>query len=147
MLSRIDIVLPTHPLIYSYTPLYTWLALPASFTCTAIPAILSFWLGHSFSPHEYLFTAHGCMGPYFSTVLLLLIAPYLLPLKYVSTALGTHKSVHPIWTDLFESYLTSLPSLNHVDQPLCRPLLDWSQILDLKDPWGLYVDVFKWNNE
>ncbi|KAF8531008.1 major facilitator superfamily domain-containing protein [Gautieria morchelliformis] len=55
---------------------YTWLALPPSFTHTALPAMLSFGIGHGFSP-----------------LLLVLMVPHLVPLKYVSTALGAHKSL------------------------------------------------------
>ncbi|KZP30883.1 MFS general substrate transporter [Athelia psychrophila] len=55
---------------------YAWLALPAAWTRTAVPALVSFGVGHGFS-----------------TLLLVLIVPRIVPLKYVSTALGAHKSI------------------------------------------------------
>ncbi|KAF8587893.1 MFS general substrate transporter [Ramaria rubella] len=55
---------------------YVWLAMPPSLFHTALPAMISFGLGHGCSP-----------------LLLVLIVPQLVPLQYVSTALGAHKSI------------------------------------------------------
>ncbi|KAH7103247.1 MFS general substrate transporter [Auriculariales sp. MPI-PUGE-AT-0066] len=54
---------------------YSWLVLPPSLTKTPLPAVL-------------LFAANG-----FSSLLLVLIVPHLVPLKYISTALGIHKCI------------------------------------------------------
>jgi len=55
---------------------YFWLVLPPTWTHTPIPAIVSFATGIGFSP-----------------LLLVVIVPQLVPLKYVSTTLGAHKSL------------------------------------------------------
>ncbi|KAG8925668.1 hypothetical protein FRC00_003770, partial [Tulasnella sp. 408] len=55
---------------------YLWLALPPSWTETPTPAVLAFSGGHGFS-----------------TLLLVIIVPHLVPLQYVSTALGAHKAI------------------------------------------------------
>ncbi|KDR77995.1 hypothetical protein GALMADRAFT_244963 [Galerina marginata CBS 339.88] len=55
---------------------YAWLTLPPTLTGTPLPAMLSFGLGIGFSP-----------------LLLVIIVPHLVPLPYVSTALGAHKSI------------------------------------------------------
>ncbi|KIM85235.1 hypothetical protein PILCRDRAFT_817238 [Piloderma croceum F 1598] len=55
---------------------YFWLVLPPSWTRTPIPAIVAFGTGIGFSP-----------------LLLVVIVPQLVPLKYVSTTLGAHKSL------------------------------------------------------
>ncbi|KAF8870914.1 major facilitator superfamily domain-containing protein [Gymnopilus junonius] len=55
---------------------YAWLALPPSLTRSPLPAMISFGLGIGFSP-----------------LLLVIIVPHLVPLPYVSTALGAHKSI------------------------------------------------------
>ncbi|KZT54379.1 MFS general substrate transporter, partial [Calocera cornea HHB12733] len=55
---------------------YTWLALPATLTRTPTPALVAFGAGHGFA-----------------TLLLVIIVPHLVPIKYVSSALGVHKSL------------------------------------------------------
>ncbi|KAI0778169.1 MFS general substrate transporter [Trametes elegans] len=55
---------------------YLWLAFPPDLTKTPIPAIASFALGHGFSP-----------------LLLVVIVPRIVPIKYVSTTLGAHKAL------------------------------------------------------
>ncbi|KAL4070961.1 MFS general substrate transporter [Scleroderma citrinum] len=55
---------------------YTWLSMPPQWTRTPLPGILSFSFGLGFSP-----------------LLLVVIVPALVPLKYVSTTLGLHKSL------------------------------------------------------
>ncbi|KAG8894423.1 hypothetical protein FRB99_001282, partial [Tulasnella sp. 403] len=58
---------------------YFWLVLPPSWTGTPMPAIVTFGGGHGFS-----------------TLLLVIIVPHLVPIQYVSTALGTHKSLESV---------------------------------------------------
>ncbi|KAL4067967.1 major facilitator superfamily domain-containing protein [Scleroderma yunnanense] len=55
---------------------YAWLSAPPQWTGTPLPGILSYSFGFGFS-----------------TLLLVLIVPALVPLKYVSTTLGLHKSI------------------------------------------------------
>lgn len=65
---------------------YAWLALPPATTGTPIPAIISYALGHGMSP-----------------LLLAVIVPRIVPLKYVSTALGVHKSLEQTGTTLAQT--------------------------------------------
>ncbi|KAG8998513.1 hypothetical protein FRB94_006858 [Tulasnella sp. JGI-2019a] len=55
---------------------YIWLALPPRWTETPTPAVIAFGAGHGFS-----------------TLLLVIIVPHLVPIQFVSTALGAHKSM------------------------------------------------------
>ncbi|KAG8759577.1 hypothetical protein FRC14_005606 [Serendipita sp. 396] len=55
---------------------YGWVVVPPSWTKTPMPAMLSFSGGHGFS-----------------TLLLVILVPHLLPLSHVSTGLGAHKSI------------------------------------------------------
>ncbi|KAK7058937.1 hypothetical protein VNI00_001561 [Paramarasmius palmivorus] len=65
---------------------YIWLALPTQWTGTPIPAILSFAFGHGFAP-----------------LLLVVLVPKIVSLKYVSTALGVHKSLEQTGTVIFQT--------------------------------------------
>ncbi|CDO71549.1 hypothetical protein BN946_scf184911.g19 [Trametes cinnabarina] len=65
---------------------YVWLALPPEWTKTPIPAIISFALGHGFSP-----------------LLLVVIVPRIVPLKYVSTTLGAHKALEQTGSTIFQT--------------------------------------------
>ncbi|KAI0639383.1 MFS general substrate transporter [Trametes polyzona] len=65
---------------------YIWLALPPSFTKTPIPAIISFASGHGFSP-----------------LLLVVIVPRIVPLRYVSTTLGAHKALEQTGSTIFQT--------------------------------------------
>ncbi|KAI4526815.1 MFS general substrate transporter, partial [Schizophyllum commune Loenen D] len=62
---------------------YAWLALPTS---TPIPGILAFAIGHGFSP-----------------LLLVVLVPKIVPLKFVSTALGVHKSLENCGSTIFQT--------------------------------------------
>ncbi|KAL1697170.1 major facilitator superfamily domain-containing protein [Schizophyllum commune] len=62
---------------------YAWLALPTS---TSIPGILAFAIGHGFSP-----------------LLLVVLVPKIVPLKFVSTALGVHKSLENCGSTIFQT--------------------------------------------
>ncbi|KAJ7181686.1 major facilitator superfamily domain-containing protein [Mycena crocata] len=64
---------------------YTWLALPPSLTLTAKPAIAAFGFGHGFSP-----------------LLLVLLVPKIVPIKFISTALGAHKSLEQTGATIFQ---------------------------------------------
>ncbi|RDX55878.1 MFS general substrate transporter [Lentinus brumalis] len=65
---------------------YLWLATPPSLTKTPIPGIISFALGHGFSP-----------------LLLVVIVPRIVPLKYVSTTLGAHKALEQTGSTIFQT--------------------------------------------
>ncbi|KAJ3576674.1 hypothetical protein NP233_g285 [Leucocoprinus birnbaumii] len=65
---------------------YAWLAMPPTWTSTPIPAIVSFALGYGFSP-----------------LMLVVIVPKIVSPKYVSTALGAHKSLEQTGTTLFQT--------------------------------------------
>ncbi|KAI0724538.1 MFS general substrate transporter [Cerioporus squamosus] len=65
---------------------YLWLAAPPSLTQTPLPGIISFALGHGFSP-----------------LLLVVIVPRIVPLKYVSTTLGAHKALEQTGSTIFQT--------------------------------------------
>ncbi|ESK88905.1 oxalate:formate antiporter [Moniliophthora roreri MCA 2997] len=65
---------------------YVWLAVPTQWTGSPIPAILSFMLGYGFAP-----------------LLLVVLVPKIVSLKYVSTALGVHKSLEQTGTVIFQT--------------------------------------------
>ncbi|KAJ7786342.1 hypothetical protein B0H16DRAFT_28050 [Mycena metata] len=65
---------------------YTWLALPPNWTRTAKPAVAAFGFGHGFSP-----------------LLLVLLVPKIVPLKFISTALGAHKSLEQTGATIFQT--------------------------------------------
>ncbi|KAH9849777.1 MFS general substrate transporter [Lenzites betulinus] len=65
---------------------YIWLALPPSWTKSPMPALISFASGHGFSP-----------------LLLVVIVPRIVPLKYVSTTLGTHKALEQTGSTIFQT--------------------------------------------
>ncbi|CAA7266460.1 unnamed protein product [Cyclocybe aegerita] len=65
---------------------YIWFALPASWTSTPLPGIFSYAFGHGFAP-----------------LLLVVIVPKIVPLKYISTALGVHKSIEQTGSTLFQT--------------------------------------------
>ncbi|TRM66347.1 major facilitator superfamily domain-containing protein [Schizophyllum amplum] len=62
---------------------YAWLALPSP---SPIPGIIAFAIGHGFSP-----------------LLLVVLVPKIVPLKYVSTALGVHKSLENCGSTIFQT--------------------------------------------
>ncbi|RXW22956.1 hypothetical protein EST38_g2899 [Candolleomyces aberdarensis] len=65
---------------------YLWLSLPPTVTKTPIPAITSYAIGHGMSP-----------------LLLAIIVPRIVPSKYISTALGVHKSLEQTGNTLFQT--------------------------------------------
>ncbi|KAJ7615282.1 major facilitator superfamily domain-containing protein [Mycena polygramma] len=65
---------------------YSWLALSPSWTHTAKPAIAAFGFGHGFSP-----------------LLLVLLVPRIVPVKFISTALGAHKSLEQTGATIFQT--------------------------------------------
>ncbi|KAJ7630967.1 hypothetical protein FB45DRAFT_917097 [Roridomyces roridus] len=73
---------------------YTWLALPPSWTHTAKPAIAAFGFGHGFSP------VHSAQA---ILVLLVLLVPKIVPDKFISTALGAHKSLEQTGATIFQT--------------------------------------------
>lgn len=74
---------------------YVWFALPPDLTGTPNPAIASFGAGVGFSPcnrSSSFFLLQDLFDEQ-SLVLLVVIVPQLVPMRYVSTTLGAHKSV------------------------------------------------------
>ncbi|KAI0793483.1 major facilitator superfamily domain-containing protein [Abortiporus biennis] len=65
---------------------YLWLALPAHITKSPIPAIATFAAGHGFAP-----------------LLLVVLVPQIVPLKYVSTTLGAHKALEQTGSTIFQT--------------------------------------------
>ncbi|GLB36175.1 putative major facilitator superfamily protein [Lyophyllum shimeji] len=65
---------------------YLWLALPPTWTQIPGPAIALFATGHGFAP-----------------LLLVVLVPNIVPLKYVSTALGAHKSLEQTGSTIFQT--------------------------------------------
>ncbi|KAF4605241.1 hypothetical protein EYR40_004024 [Pleurotus pulmonarius] len=65
---------------------YLWLSLPPSWTQSSWPGILSFCIGHGFAP-----------------LLLVVLVPKIVALKYVSTALGVHKSLEQTGSTIFQT--------------------------------------------
>ncbi|KAF9015224.1 major facilitator superfamily domain-containing protein [Cyathus striatus] len=65
---------------------YTWFVLPAQWTVSPIPGIIAFATGHGFAP-----------------LLLVVLVPKIVSLKYVSTALGVHKSLEQTGSTLFQT--------------------------------------------
>lgn len=55
---------------------YIWLSLPVAWTGGPVPGVIAWGIGHGFA-----------------TLLLVIVVPTLVPVKYVSTALGAHKSI------------------------------------------------------
>ncbi|KAF8898714.1 major facilitator superfamily domain-containing protein [Infundibulicybe gibba] len=66
---------------------YLWLALPPAWTTSPAPAITAFAAGHGFAP-----------------LLLVVLVPKIVPLKYVSTALGAHKSLEQTGSTIFQTF-------------------------------------------
>ncbi|KAJ2927142.1 hypothetical protein H1R20_g9943, partial [Candolleomyces eurysporus] len=84
---------------------YLWLSLPPIVTKTPIPAITSYAIGHGMSPCKdnicvvyRIPFAQSCL-----VVLLAIIVPRIVPSKYVSTALGVHKSLEQTGNTLFQT--------------------------------------------
>ncbi|CAL1695887.1 unnamed protein product [Somion occarium] len=65
---------------------YVWLAFPPDLTTTPMPAVVSFAAGHGFAP-----------------LLLVVLVPEIVPLKYVSTTLGAHKALEQTGSTIFQT--------------------------------------------
>ncbi|KAF9569592.1 MFS general substrate transporter [Agrocybe pediades] len=65
---------------------YFWFTLSPEWTTSPAPGIISFAIGHGFSP-----------------LLLVVLVPKIVPSKYVSTALGAHKSMEQTGSTLFQT--------------------------------------------
>ncbi|KAF8140234.1 major facilitator superfamily domain-containing protein [Boletus edulis] len=88
---------------------YAWLALPPQWTRSALPGVISFSGGFGFSP-----------------LLLVVIVPNIVPLKYVSTTLGVHKALEHTGSTIFQTlagilldskgpgYGSNLPSIQYL---------------------------------
>jgi hypothetical protein len=105
---------------------YFWLALPPAWTKTAIPSVALFGIGHGFSPCMSMwlsFSPQVARDADFVAVLLVVIVPQIVPLKFVPTALGAHKSVSMYIKDFkFELTFRTLARTNWVNHisDLCR---------------------------
>jgi len=75
---------------------YFWLALPPSWTKSPSPAVIAFACGIGFSP-----------------LLLVVIVPQIVPLKYVSTTLGVHKSLEQTGSTIFQTLAGLLLDSSH----------------------------------
>jgi len=65
---------------------YAWLAMPPQWTSSPLPGIISFACGVGFSP-----------------LLLVVIVPTIVPLKYVSTTLAVHKALENTGSTIFQT--------------------------------------------
>lgn len=100
---------------------YFWLVLPPAWTRTPIPAIVSFGTGIGFSP-----------------LLLVVIVPQLVPLKYVSTTLGAHKSLEQTGSVIMQTFAglaldtgsTGSPGEDTPDTPSRRGLAGIQHLLN-----------------
>jgi hypothetical protein len=70
---------------------YVWFALPPNWTQSPRLGIISFALGHGFSP-----------------LLLVVLVPKIVASKYISTVLGAHKSMEQTGTTLFQTLAGAL---------------------------------------
>ncbi len=73
---------------------YLWFSLSPTWTKTPFPATFSFAFGQGFSPRKLdhsLFST--CLFLTVAAVLLVVLVPKIVSSKYISTALGAHKSV------------------------------------------------------
>lgn len=90
---------------------FGWLALPPGTTKDALPGIFSYAFGHGFSP-----------------LLLVVLVPEIVPAKYVSTALGVHKSMEQTGSTLFQTaaglFLDSNKSPKVTENDTSQPLLN-----------------------
>ncbi|KAG8925661.1 hypothetical protein FRC02_009516 [Tulasnella sp. 418] len=126
---------------------YLWLALPPTWTASPNPAIFAFATGHGFS-----------------TLLLVIIVPHLVPLPYVSTALGAHKSIESAGSTISkilagllldtksskksapaEPDLTMLPSVS-ISSPTpttVSPPIDNARAIQWLLNWWLFINVLQ----
>ncbi|KAF9044710.1 MFS general substrate transporter [Hymenopellis radicata] len=86
---------------------YGWFCLPPSWTQSAKPAIVTFAVGHGFSP-----------------LLLVVLVPKIVPLKYVSTALGVHKSLEQTGSTIFQTLAGIALDMHKKSDKIPRHLLN-----------------------
>ncbi|KAG6381197.1 major facilitator superfamily domain-containing protein [Boletus reticuloceps] len=105
---------------------YAWLALPPQWTRSAIPGVISFSGGFGFSPRKFHTSSRCCADP--AVVLLVVIVPNIVPLKYVSTTLGVHKAVSDTMYRTIQMIICPRRQLEHtgstISQTLAGILLD-----------------------
>jgi MFS family permease len=94
---------------------FGWLALSPNFTGSPIPGIASFAIGHGFSPRKRCLSTSR-KGTNLSSVLLVVLVPKIVSLKYVSTALGVHKSLEQTGSTIFQT-LAGLALDQHSKDP------------------------------
>lgn len=101
---------------------FAWLAMPPQWTRSPMPGIISFAGGIGFSPRKFG-TSMLCHADT-SEVLLVVIVPSIVPLKYVSTTLGVHKAVSATrYRDIY--MFTSFDSWRTPDLLYFKRLLDF----------------------
>ncbi|KAH0838324.1 hypothetical protein J3R83DRAFT_6602 [Lanmaoa asiatica] len=81
---------------------YAWLAAPPEFTRSLLPGIITFAVGAGFSPRKFR-TSMLCRADPELEVLLMIIVPTIVPLKYVSTTLGVQKALEQTGTTIFQT--------------------------------------------
>jgi nitrate/nitrite transporter NarK len=72
---------------------FFWMILPPTLTLTPWPAIVCFGTAMGFAPRKLAQLYQLWQNSDISPVLLVFIVPRIVPLEYVSTTLGLHKSV------------------------------------------------------
>jgi len=80
---------------------YAWLVLPPEWTKTPTPALVAFGSGQGFA-----------------TLLLVIIVPHLVPLKYVSSALGVHKALEQTGSTISQTLAGLLLDKTHTSASL-----------------------------
>jgi len=86
---------------------YAWFSLNPSLTKTPVPGIFLFAFGHGFAP-----------------LLLVVLVPRIVPFKYISTALGAHKSLEQTGSTLFQTLSGLLLDVKRADVSSLQSLLN-----------------------
>jgi len=108
---------------------YCWFVLPPAWTKTPLPGISLFALGHGFSP-----------------LLLVVIVPEIVPSKYISTALGAHKSLEQTGVTIFQTLSGILLDMkgpsNERSETALQYLLDTFLTLNVLECFSLALLVY-----
>ncbi|KAF9566046.1 MFS general substrate transporter [Agrocybe pediades] len=102
---------------------YGWLSLSPTTTKTPLPAMISFGFGLGFSP-----------------LLLVIIVPHLVPTKYVSTALGAHKSIESSGSTMMQTLAgLALDSEKRTQAKSIEKVLNAFLTLNIIQFFGVYI--------
>jgi len=108
---------------------YCWFVLPPAWTKTPLPGISLFALGHGFSP-----------------LLLVVIVPEIVSSKYISTALGAHKSLEQTGVTIFQTLSGILLDIkgpnNERSETALQYLLDTFLTLNVLECFSLGLLVY-----